>query len=49
MPDIADRLATMLAPRYRVERELGAGGMVTVYLAHDRKHDGRIEAAGVMR
>src|SRR5258708_12986265 len=33
------RLTTALADRYRIERELGAGGMATVYLAHDLKHD----------
>ena len=33
------RLAAALADRYRVERELGAGGMATVYLAHDLKHE----------
>ena len=33
------RLATALADRYRIARELGAGGMATVYLAHDLKHD----------
>jgi serine/threonine protein kinase len=32
------RLTTALADRYRVIRELGAGGMATVYLAHDLKH-----------
>ena len=32
-------LAKALASRYRVERELGAGGMATVFLAHDLKHD----------
>src|ERR1051326_9035227 len=32
-------LPQALADRYRVERELGRGGMATVYLAHDLKHD----------
>jgi len=31
------RLTVALADRYRVEREIGAGGMATVYLAHDLK------------
>ena len=29
----------MLADRYRIQREIGAGGMATVYLAHDVRHD----------
>ncbi len=33
------RLAAALADRYRVDRELGAGGMATVYLAHDLRHE----------
>src|SRR4051812_31853181 len=33
------RLTTALEQRYRIERELGAGGMATVYLATDLKHD----------
>jgi len=37
--DAATRLSTALADRYRVVRELGAGGMATVYLVHDLKHD----------
>ena len=36
---VIDRLNTSLADRYRIERELGAGGMATVYLARDLKHD----------
>jgi Tol biopolymer transport system component len=32
-------LTTALSDRYRIERELGAGGMATVYLAQDLKHD----------
>jgi serine/threonine-protein kinase len=36
--DVATALSTALADRYRVERELGAGGMATVYLAEDLKH-----------
>src|SRR5947209_6290774 len=32
-------LTTALADRYRVAPELGAGGMATVYLARDLKHD----------
>src|SRR5512140_1058915 len=37
-----DRLAAALADRYRVERELGQGGMATVYLAQDEKHDRKV-------
>jgi len=36
---LLERLRAALAERYEVERELGAGGMATVYLARDRRHD----------
>ena len=39
MSDTLKRLREALADRYTVTRELGAGGMATVYLAHDLKHD----------
>ena len=38
MTDTLARLTAALADRYRIERELGAGGMATVYLAEDLKH-----------
>ena len=37
MSDAFDRLRDALADRYAIERELGAGGMATVYLARDLK------------
>ena len=35
MSELMTRLFTALADRYRIEREIGAGGMATVYLARD--------------
>jgi len=40
--DSAQRLTAALADRYRIERELGQGGMATVYLAQDVKHDRKV-------
>ena len=37
-----DHLTAALADRYSIERELGAGGMATVYLAEDVKHKRRV-------
>ncbi|MFI5210984.1 MAG: serine/threonine-protein kinase, partial [Gemmatimonadales bacterium] len=41
-------LAAALADRYRLERELGQGGMATVYLAHDLRHERKV-AVKVLR
>ena len=42
MPELLSRLQSALADRYRLEREIGAGGMATVYLAQDLRHDRRV-------
>ena len=39
MSEVTTRLFPALADRYRIEREIGSGGMATVYLARDLKHD----------
>lgn len=48
MTDATERLTSALADRYRVDDELGAGGMATVYRATDLKHD-RTVALKVLR
>ena len=42
MTDVLARLQSALPGNYRVERELGRGGMATVWLAHDLKHDRQV-------
>ncbi|MGH7704061.1 MAG: protein kinase domain-containing protein [Gemmatimonadales bacterium] len=48
MPDALTRLTDALAGRYRIERELGHGGMATVYLAEDLRHQRQV-AVKVLR
>jgi eukaryotic-like serine/threonine-protein kinase len=48
MTEPIPRLTAALADRYLIERELGSGGMATVYLAQDIKHDRRV-AVKVLR
>ena len=48
MSDITAPLFIELTDRYRIEREIGSGGMATVYLARDLKHD-RDVAVKVLR
>src|SRR4030095_830414 len=46
--DVTSTLSASLAGKYRIEREIGAGGMAVVYLAHDLRHDRRV-AVKVLR
>ena len=42
MPETQTRLQLALSDRYRIEREIGAGGMATVFLGQDLRHDRRV-------
>ena len=42
MADLLEQLKAALADRYVIDREIGRGGMATVYLAEDLKHDRKV-------
>jgi hypothetical protein len=42
LSEVIDRLNAALEGRYHIERELGQGGMATVYLADDLKHKRKV-------
>ncbi len=42
MTEITQRLTSAIADRYQIEKHIGQGGMATVYLAHDIKHDRKV-------
>ncbi len=48
MPELMEHLSAALAARYKVQRELGQGGMAKVFLAHDLKYDREV-AVKVLR
>jgi serine/threonine-protein kinase len=48
MADVLERLKAALADRYTIESELGSGGMATVHLAEDVKHERQV-AVKVLR
>ena len=46
MANHVDRLKTALADRYTNWENIGAGGMATAYLTHNRKHDRKVYSHG---
>jgi len=49
VPPTLDELQTAIGSSYRLERELGRGGMATVYLARDTKHARFVPLRGTPR
>ena len=49
MTDPAERPGAALSDRYRIEREIGRGGMAVVYLARDLKYDRPVAVKGSHR
>src|SRR3954453_5976043 len=47
MADVPPDLAEALQDRYALQRELGRGGMASVYLAHDLRHDRPLALKGL--
>jgi serine/threonine-protein kinase len=48
MPELMEHLSGAIAARYKIQRELGQGGMAKVFLAHDQKYDREV-AVKVLR
>ena len=42
MTEVTNQLKVALIDRYVIEKEIGEGGLATVYLAHDVKHDRKV-------
>jgi serine/threonine-protein kinase len=42
MPAVPEQLRAAVAERYRIEEEIGRGGMASVYLAEDLKHGRKV-------
>jgi serine/threonine-protein kinase len=48
MTEAFDRIKAAIADRYTIERELGSGGMATLYLAEDVKHQRKVAVIAVI-